>query len=168
MLSSVCRLLSIWLQHAIQQVCTMPPTKNLHGPFEALKCEGFSCSSGVEVSRLLCLSCGPSVYCESCWEKQGPHQAGKVGQDGLPHERTDRSIYERLKVILDPPEDASELSRLHQEDESTTWFGIEKDQHGQPIFQDHGRYAALMADTKQPNSGLRYPQLVSFVGQTGM
>ena len=68
---------------------------------------------------------------------------------------------------FDPPESISELSRLHQEDESTTWFGIEKDFNGHPYFQDHGRFAALMADTKQPNAGVRYPQLVSFVGQTG-
>ena len=79
----------------------------------------------------------------------------------------DKEIYEQLKRILEPPESVSELSRLHQEDESTTWFGIEKDPNGPPIFQDHGRFAALMADTKQPNAGVRYPQLVSFVGETG-
>ncbi|KAL8843022.1 MAG: hypothetical protein Q9176_002325 [Flavoplaca citrina] len=79
----------------------------------------------------------------------------------------DKDIYERLQRILDPPESVSELSLLHQEDESTTWFGIEKDPNGPPIFQDHGRFAALMADTKQPNAGVRYPQLVSFVGETG-
>lgn len=136
-------------------------------PSEAFTCEGFDCTSDVDIRKSLCLSCG-STYCETCWEKQGPHQRGKVGIDGLPHEKTDRNIYERLKAILDPPEDVSELSRLHQKDEATTWFGIEKDQFGQPIFQDYGRYAALMADTKQPNAGMRYPQLVSFVGQTGM
>ena len=76
-------------------------------------------------------------------------------------------MYERLKRILDSPESVFELSRLHQEDETTTWFGIEKDFNGPPIFQDHGRFAAFMADTKQPNAGVRYPQLVSFVGETG-
>ncbi|KAL8762431.1 MAG: hypothetical protein Q9184_001559 [Pyrenodesmia sp. 2 TL-2023] len=98
---------------------------------------------------------------------QSPHQPGKTGPDGLPHERTDKEIYERLQRILDPPESVSELSLLHQEDESTTWFGIEKGLNGPPVFQDHGRFAALMADTKQPNGGMRYPQLVSFVGETG-
>ena len=136
-------------------------------PPSVIPCEGFRCNSGAEVIRSLCVSCS-SVYCESCWERQGPHQPGKVGVDGLPHEKTDKGIFERLKVILDPPEDAYELSRLHLEDESTTWFGVEKDQNGRPIFQDYGRYAALMADTRQPNASVRYPQLVSFVGQTGM
>lgn len=77
------------------------------------------------------------------------------------------AIYDLLKPILDPPDSVFELSRLHIEDESTTWFGIEKDPDGSPNFQDHGRFAALMADTKQPSAGARYPQLVSFVGETG-
>ena len=131
------------------------------------RCEGFGCINNFDAPSSLCLSCG-SVYCELCWEKQGPHRPGKVGLDGLPHEKTDKSIYERLKVILEPPEDVSELSRLHLEDESATWFGIEKESKtGQPIFQDYGRFSALMADSKQPSVGSRYPQLVSFVGQTG-
>lgn len=131
-----------------------------------LRCEGSGCTGAASTPKSFCLNCS-SIYCEPCWDKQGPHQPGKTGPDGLPHERTDKEIYERLKRILDPPESVSELSRLHQEDESTTWFGIEKDLNGPPIFQDHGRFAALMADTKQPNAGVRYPQLVSFVGETG-
>ena len=135
-------------------------------PTIILECEGNECKSGLDVARSLCLSCG-SIYCEFCWEKQGPHRPGKVGQDGLPHEKTDKQIYERLKAILEPPEDPEELSRLHVEDGDTAWFGVEKDATGQPIFYDYGRYAALMAETKQPNANVRYPQLVSFVGQTG-
>lgn len=130
------------------------------------ECEGFDCKSGREASRSLCLSCD-STYCEVCWDRQGPHKKGKVGVDGLPHEKTDKQIYHRLKVILEPPEDKYQLNRLHIEDEDTTWFAVEKDPSGQPMFHDYGRYPALMAETKQPNSGVRYPQLVSFVGQTG-
>lgn len=130
------------------------------------ECENKGCNSDAKITRWLCLSCG-STYCDICWAEQGPHQPGKVGIDGLEHEKTNRDVYKRLKTILDPPADSRELGRLHQQDENTTWFGIEKDSSGQPVFQDYGRYAALMADTKQPNSGIRYPQLVSFVGQTG-
>ena len=129
-------------------------------------CEGFDCTSNDQVPRSLCLSCG-STYCDNCWDKQGPHRPGKVGVDGLPHEKTKKPIYDRLKTIFEPPEDSNELSRLHIEDEDTTWFGVEKDSGGRPMFQDYGRYAALMAETKQPSSGVRYPQLVSFIGQTG-
>ena len=131
-----------------------------------LHCEGSTCTSATSTPKSLCLNCS-STYCEECWDKQGPHQPGKLGPDGLAHERTDVEIYERLRRILHPPDNIFELSRLHQEDESTTWFGMEKDSNGVPVFQDHGRFAAIMADTKQPNSGVRYPQLVSFVGETG-
>ena len=144
----------------------MAPMSDTQRSHTILPCEGSECTGAASTARSLCLNCS-SVYCESCWDKQGPHQAGKTGPDGLPHERTDKEIYERLKRILDPPESISELSRLHQEDESTIWFGIEKDLNGPPLFLDHGRFAALMADTKQPNGGMRYPQLVSFVGETG-
>ncbi len=130
------------------------------------ECEGYECKSNSEAAKSLCLSCG-STYCHACWDRQGPHRPGKVGIDGLPHEKTDKQIYDRLKVIFEPPEGKEELSRLHIEDEDTTWFAVEKDTSGQPIFQDYGRYSVLMTETKQPNAGVRYPQLVSFVGQTG-
>ena len=142
-----------------------PSTKAQESPNIA-KCEGSGCTATPSTPKLFCLNCS-STYCELCWGLQGPHQPGKTGPDGLPHERTNKEIYDRLEPILDPPESVSELSRLHEEDESTTWFGIEKDSNGKPLFQDHGRFATLMADTKQPNTGVRYPQLVSFVGETG-
>ena len=130
------------------------------------ECEGYECNSNSEAAKSLCLSCG-STYCHACWDRQGPHRPGKVGVDGLPHEKTDKQIYDRLKVIFEPPEGKEELSRLHIEDEDTTWFAVEKDTCGDPIFQDYGRYSVLITETKQPNAGIRYPQLVSFVGQTG-
>jgi hypothetical protein len=36
-----------------------------------------------------------------------------------------------------------------------------------PIFEDYGRYAALMAESLTARFPVRYPQLVSFIGQTG-
>ncbi|KAL9624998.1 MAG: hypothetical protein Q9160_000727 [Pyrenula sp. 1 TL-2023] len=130
-------------------------------------CEGYECIAGDDVPRFLCLSCG-STYCDVCWERQGPHRPGKVGLvDHLPHEKTERNIYERLVPILEPSDNANELTQLHIEDQDTTWFGVQKDENGLPDLLDHGRYAALMAETKQPSTGPRYPQLVSFVGQTG-
>lgn len=60
---------------------------------------------------------------------------------------------------------------LHTADESTTWFGIIREQGELPVFQDSGRYADLMSDTgpqgNLENHDTRYPGLVSFVGQTG-
>lgn len=142
------------------------PACNDAGCKESPKCEGFQCfGTNNEVFR--CVSCD-SMYCEVCWARQGPHQPGKAGPDGLPHEKTDEWIYQLLRPIFNPLEDDEELSKLHIEDEETTWFGVEKDSFGKPSFQDYGRYAALMAQTKQPKMILRFPQLISFVGQTGM
>ncbi|KAL9034046.1 MAG: hypothetical protein Q9214_007226, partial [Letrouitia sp. 1 TL-2023] len=129
------------------------------------RCEDDACANPSTAPTFLCVSCG-STYCDACWDRQGSHKPGKVGLDGLHHEKVQKGIYDRLKAILDPPEGQEELNRLHIEDENTTWFGVEKDSNGKPFFHDYGRYAAMMAETKQPNAGLRYPQLVSFVGQT--
>jgi hypothetical protein len=48
-----------------------------------------SCEScDLRIDTWYCANCD-SYYCESCWGRQGPHKAGKKGQDGLPHEKTD-------------------------------------------------------------------------------
>ncbi len=88
-------------------------------PIQQLDCEGVACSSGNEISRFLCLSCG-CTYCDICWEKQGRHGQGKIGLDGLPHEKTSQDTYDRLKAIFEPPEDKDVLKKLHIEDEDIT------------------------------------------------
>jgi hypothetical protein len=56
---------------------------------------------------------------------------------------------------------------LHEEDERTKWFGVARDDAGETVFEDYGRYAALASDTAQmAGTEHRYPQLVSFVGVT--
>jgi len=56
---------------------------------------------------------------------------------------------------------------LHHDDRDTTWFGIAKDLSDQPKFQDYGRYATIIANSTTGHHKVRYPQLVSFIGQTG-
>lgn len=131
-------------------------------------CEGGGCQAKPETPRWLCVSCD-CTYCDLCWETQGPHRQGKLGQYGLPHEKTDKAVFERLRDIFQPPEEKSELQKLHQDDEETLWFGVEilKDDKEKCTFIDNGRYTSLMAMTKQPTATERYPLLVSFVGQTG-
>lgn len=73
----------------------------------------------------------------------------------------------RLRNILSPPSDPLEQQSLHTEDEDTTWFGVAKDSSDQPVFQNYGRYAAIMADSDTGQHQLRFPELVSFIGQTG-
>jgi energy-coupling factor transporter ATP-binding protein EcfA2 len=56
---------------------------------------------------------------------------------------------------------------MHLDDEDTTWFGIARDANDLPIFQDYGRYATIIANSSTGEYKVRYPQLVSFIGQTG-
>lgn len=63
---------------------------------------------------------------------------------------------------------------LHDRDMSTIWFELSHEAEDQPTFCDYGRYETVIAATAdyQPNlfssnSGVRYPSLVSFLGQTG-
>lgn len=113
-----------------------------------------------------CVHCD-SIYCSECWNRQGPHKPGKVGPDGLPHEKADPRIVNRLRDILTPPADLQVQQSLHIDDEDTTWFGIARDSANIPVFQDYGRYATIIANSAGGEYGLRYPQLVSFIGQTG-
>ncbi|TKA71655.1 hypothetical protein B0A55_05295, partial [Friedmanniomyces simplex] len=76
-----------------------------------------------------------------------------------------------LKVyqdILQPPITSGKLRQLHDDDSDTLWFGVTKDDSGVPRFEDHGRYASLMANSPSTSgtNSAKYPQLVSFVGVT--
>lgn len=136
-------------------------------------------ASAEPVQPKLCECCGDqkspvwhcsycdSDFCDECWSKQGPHKAGKTGPDGLPHEKANPTIVKRLQDILTPPKEHVEQQMLHAEDEDTTWFGMVRNSQNSPAFQDYGRYSAIMADSNSGEFKFRYPQLVSFIGQTG-
>jgi hypothetical protein len=106
-------------------------------------------------------------FCDDCWDKHGPHKAGRTDPDGLPHEKANPTIVKRLQHILTPPQEHSEQQMLHIEDEDTTYFGMVRNSQSSPAFQDYGRYSAIMADSNSGEFKFRYPQLVSFIGQTG-
>jgi predicted acylesterase/phospholipase RssA len=73
----------------------------------------------------------------------------------------------RLKTILHPSRKPEEIQKLHEDDESTKWFGVARDLTGRPQFEDFGRYATLMSSISPiDGTGNRYPQLVSFIGVT--
>ena len=73
----------------------------------------------------------------------------------------------RLRQILEPSRTEAEHEAELQEDEDTTWFGFGRDATGQPVLHDYGRFAAIMGETFTEDAGERYPQLVSFIGETG-
>ncbi|KAK1658449.1 hypothetical protein BDP55DRAFT_758767 [Colletotrichum godetiae] len=95
------------------------------------------------------------------------HRPGAVGLDGRPHERSNPQVVQRLREILEPTRSTTEHELEFQSDEDTTWFAAGRDSTNQPILQDYGRFATLMSDNQTPDNGNRYPQLVSFIGQTG-
>jgi len=133
------------------------------GPCE--ECEDDRCG-GPGLPIWHCVDCDSS-YCGDCWPRQGPHKPKKKGRDGVPHEKTNPFVVRRLKAILHPTRKPEEIQKLHEEDESTKWFGVARDLTGRPNFDDYGRYASLVQSISPIESlGNRYPQLVSFIGVT--
>lgn len=128
-------------------------------------CEHDSCSDKRQLT-FYCVNCDCS-FCDTCWDKQPPHKPNKRGSDGHAHEKLDRLVVERYRNILEPPSSTEEQDALYKDDEDTTWFGIGRNQAGDPVFEDYGRYATLMAESLLLTPRVRYPQLVSFIGQTG-
>ncbi|KAH8667562.1 hypothetical protein BGZ60DRAFT_564753 [Tricladium varicosporioides] len=114
-----------------------------------------------------CIQCNNDSFCDDCWSKERAHRPGAVGFDGKPHEKTDRRVVERLRDILEPERTPEQQQELHRGDEDTTWFGIARDSANLPIFQDYERYASIMTQSRTTEVNVRYPQLVSFIGQTG-
>lgn len=141
---------------------TLDPTKQSK---PEPQCEDDRCR-GPQLPIWHCVDCS-SDYCSECWPLQGPHKPGKLGRDGVPHEKTDPQVAARLQSILQPTDSAEVVRDAHTKDEVSKWFGVTKDLTGRPKFEDYGRYASLMASiTPAHYQGNRYPQLVSFIGVT--
>lgn len=66
------------------------------------------------------------------------------------------------------PTNDSEQEKQHQDDEDTTWFGLDRDASGDPVLAEYRRYVAIMLESAVEPGISRYPALVSFIGQTGM
>ena len=113
-----------------------------------------------------CWPCN-TVFCDNCWFLQRPHKKRAQPTGGVPHEQTDPSVAKKIRNALEADLTDMEQAMLHIKDEDTSWFGAWKDEQDNMVFQDYGRYANLMADTSARERKLRYPALVSFVGQTG-
>ncbi|KAK8041498.1 hypothetical protein PG994_014505 [Apiospora phragmitis] len=106
-----------------------------------------------------CIQCNNLAFCDPCWPRWVLHVPGAVGWDGKPHEKADLMVIHRLRQILEPAE--------LLEDEDTTWLGFGRDSSGRSVLHDYGRFAAIMGETTAEDTTERFPQLVSFVGETG-
>lgn len=116
-------------------------------------------------SSAFCSSCGAN-FCDKCWGTQIAHQSGRAGDS--PHEKSDPHITLRLQKILTPATDPAKQKQLHLNDSDTTWLRYFKSSFLQePELLEHARYKKLMQDSFTSEWKERWPQLVSFIGQTG-
>ncbi|KAI1371265.1 FabD/lysophospholipase-like protein [Hypoxylon crocopeplum] len=115
-----------------------------------------------------CVQCNNLSFCEDCWSKWVLHNPGAVGWNGKPHEKADPLIVHRLRQILEPTRTEEEHESELLEDRDTTWFGFSRDASGRPLFQDYGRFAAIMSETVTDETVERHPQLATFIGETGV
>jgi energy-coupling factor transporter ATP-binding protein EcfA2 len=139
------------------------PEKTFEADLPDLSCEVCELQN---IRVFFCVYCD-GHFCSNCWARERAHKPGKLGPDGLPHEKADTEVVSRLKATFNPPSDPGIQERMHLEDEDTTWFGISRDATGRPIFQDYGRYSTLIANGASSEHRTRFPRLVSFIGQTG-
>ncbi|KAF2465829.1 FabD/lysophospholipase-like protein [Lindgomyces ingoldianus] len=129
------------------------------------RCEDERCDRKSDDYIWYCVDCS-CRFCESCWRFQPPHRKGKYARDGKPHEQIDYHIAKRLESILNPSNDREEVRKLHETDEKSTWFGWAKDDNQCPVLEDFGAYVSLMAESTRDSVLPKYPQIVSFVGET--
>jgi hypothetical protein len=64
-------------------------------------------------------------FCENCWSKQALHRNKKRGLNGTNdlHEKTNAVDAFTIDKVLSPPKSIEILTKLHEEDEQTAWFG---------------------------------------------
>lgn len=108
------------------------------------------------------------------------HRNRRMAIQMVPHEKTDYYLAKKVQQVLRPQLDDDARDELHRKDVDTTWFGVVREENELPLFRDYGRYASLIAGTKDlrldftatlsansDHSETLYPSLISFVGQTG-
>ncbi|KAF2963626.1 hypothetical protein GQX73_g9958 [Xylaria multiplex] len=130
----------------------------------SLPCQ--TCATVAETT-FTCIQCNNLAFCDTCWSKWILHIPGAVGWNGKPHERADLRVVDRLRQILEPTRTEEEHKAELLEDQDTTWFGYGRDASNHPHLYDYGRFAAIVAETQTEETGERYPQLASFIGETG-
>lgn len=118
-----------------------------------------------DVQTHFCWPCN-TIFCDRCWFRQMAHRK-RAQTGGIPHEQTDPFVAKKIQNALEVDLTDKEQAMLHIQDDDTSWFGACEDEQDDLVFQDYGRYANLMAENSERQRQMRYPALVSFVGQTG-
>lgn len=119
-----------------------------------------------QLPTYFCIDCD-TTFCAQCWSQARAHAPGKVNRDGIPHEMLpDREVINRLKDIFTPANDPIQQWKLHRSDAGSKWFGVIKNNENESVLHDYGRYSSILRESST-GTFQRWPQLVSFVGQTG-
>lgn len=101
------------------------------------------------------------------WRTKRANKKKLLGPGEIPHETVDLQIYHQVERGMAEPTHVDETQQ-HQEDDDTTWFGLDRDAEGDPVLAEYRRYAAIMLQNDSCAGMTRLPALVSFVGLTGM
>ncbi|TVY37236.1 hypothetical protein LOCC1_G007153, partial [Lachnellula occidentalis] len=131
-----------------------------------------SATPGSAAESNSCIQCGDYsltlYYCNLC-DNWTPPQ-GQTGPGGILHEKTDQTVADKLRATFEASPDDQEQAAMFQADENTAWFGVVKDESGDLIFHDYGRYADIIAEISRDRGSRHnneFPGLVCFVGETG-
>ncbi|KAF2399018.1 hypothetical protein EJ06DRAFT_65913 [Trichodelitschia bisporula] len=127
------------------------------GDVGSTKCQG-GCTTR-EASLWFCPSC-EVILCDDCWDEQLAHRMRLPRQSV--HEKTPYLVYKRLADILT----ASSDGEAHVFDEDTKWFGWAQNGPDTPVLEEFEAYSNTFARYAGGDASLKYPQLVSFVGET--
>ncbi|KAF8852713.1 hypothetical protein BDZ45DRAFT_807214 [Acephala macrosclerotiorum] len=121
----------------------------------------------IQLPNSYCVDCD-STFCPKCWSHARAHAPGKLNRDGIAHEKSsNKEVIARLMNIFTPPQNPEQQRKLHKTDAGSKWFGVTPNIDGAlPLLQDYGRYSSIMRENSTGDTN-RWPQLVSFVGQTG-
>lgn len=123
----------------------------------------------VTKKRFSCVQCNNLWFCDDCWSAWILHAPGAVGWGGKPHEKANPEVVHRLRQIFEPIRSEADHQQELLDDEETAWFGYGRDTSGHPVFQDYGRFATVMGESHAREVAMeRYPQLVTFIGETGI
>ncbi|KAI1770384.1 hypothetical protein F4818DRAFT_450454 [Hypoxylon cercidicola] len=106
---------------------------------------------GSSAKTFVCVQCNSMAFCDSCWAEWVLHVPGAMGLGGKPHEKADPETICRLRQIFEPVRsEADHEVELLKDRETTLW-----------------KVAAIMSESGTGETTDRYPQLVSFIGETG-
>jgi hypothetical protein len=114
---------------------------------------------------VFCTGCN-AHFCDKDWNKRRAHRDKVPGPGGIPHEANDPKIADLVEQCMAEPLNDLEQGKQHQDDDETTWFGLDRDASGDPVLAEYRRYVAIMLESANESGESRYPALVSFIGQT--